>query len=592
MDIFEEIKTINIFSNGIRSSPFNKYNSSLELYEKSDFLNNLINNTNKTIHLFERINSIDSFTSLNYILLSTQNYILGSKDYLNNRDISLLENRLNIKNKYLIKIAEKVGVDHSDYDLLFKQQLDNIKKITNKLGYKEFLDELYFFLFHQQNNELLKSNDNEKLITQIKSLFDKHIGLNNLEDSLRDLKTLEIDLNTEDTNQLFKFKETFDVLVTKIRQKNINYFSSFADKYLYSSSDLNPTTKFLIEKQLESKIQVDLKLSKSQENSRYILFEDGSLITFDKNSKMTSHEDISKFQNLINSDTLKFIFRKNPTLYKFINSIITQDDYYENAFVFSKTILNNINTIKNTGIKIESLKNKSFEVMDDYINQLIDKEKIKAFTYSIVSNKYKHLINEHTINIFKNFYDSSFDASKIQSLVGKKIAAFNTPEDFNLFASNILEKLTEFKEDLFIDKINLMNIEPVYAKDNIYVIEINTFNESKSLGSPQWCIARDDFYFTQYKSSDNKQFFIYDFNRSSEDNRSMIGFTLYNDGSFYTQHLKNDDSFSVDKDLTKIRDEIVINNLDKFNISENFKDEIESRLNINKNTIKLNKGTI
>ena len=57
----------------------------------------------------------------------------------------------------------------------------------------------------------------------------------------------------------------------------------------------------------------------------------------------------------------------------------------------------------------------------------------------------------------------------------------------------------------------------------------------------------------------------------------MIGFTLYNNGKFKTQHLKDDDYFDVNSELTNIRDFIVMNNKESFELSKDLIEEIESR---------------
>jgi len=155
----------------------------------------------------------------------------------------------------------------------------------------------------------------------------------------------------------------------------------------------------------------------------------------------------------------------------------------------------------------------------------------------------------------------------LQNLIGVKIAAFKTSEDFNNFLNNVFNNLSEFKEDKLLEKLDLFNVSPVYNKDNIYVIEVKDYYISKAFGSPQWCIVREESYFNDY-ANDNRQYFLFDFNKNEKDEKSMIGFTLYNNGEFYTQHMKNDEYMEVDSTLSSIRDYIVFFDKENYDLSD------------------------
>jgi len=99
------------------------------------------------------------------------------------------------------------------------------------------------------------------------------------------------------------------------------------------------------------------------------------------------------------------------------------------------------------------------------------------------------------------------------------------------------------------------------------VFPVKEYKDSKSLGSPSWCIVRNESYFDSYTSYNQKQYFLYDFNKTEKENDSLIGFTLTENGDFHTQHLRNDDYLNVNKQLQDIADKIMFNHKDEFKLS-------------------------
>jgi hypothetical protein len=106
---------------------------------------------------------------------------------------------------------------------------------------------------------------------------------------------------------------------------------------------------------------------------------------------------------------------------------------------------------------------------------------------------------------------------------------------------NVFQQLDGFTPENLERTINKFGIEPFYSKDNIIAFKIDKYEECKELGSPSWCIHREESYFNTYTNNDCRQFIIYDFEKDSKDVKSIIGFTTYQDGSLRTQHLKDDD---------------------------------------------------
>jgi hypothetical protein len=175
--------------------------------------------------------------------------------------------------------------------------------------------------------------------------------------------------------------------------------------------------------------------------------------------------------------------------------------------------------------------------------------------------------------------DSGVSKGVIQNLVGKKLSAINTQEEFEKYLEKVIEHISSFSEDILMDKLNTNNIKPVINKNNIVIFEIDTFAQSQQLGSPSWCIARSDYYFNLYKNEDTKQYFMYDFNKDEKDNQSMIGFTVNKDGSMKTQHAKNDDYHEVDDYLQKVINKILYLEQSSYTLSQDVIEKLEQEFN-------------
>jgi hypothetical protein len=185
-----------------------------------------------------------------------------------------------------------------------------------------------------------------------------------------------------------------------------------------------------------------------------------------------------------------------------------------------------------------------------------------------LSNKYKDLLTKDALESFKTLYDSKISEKELQSLIGKKLASIKTTEEFEKYLEKVINQFNGFNPEALTGKLAKMNIEPLLTENDIYVFEVKTFEESKALGSPSWCIARNDYHFNTYTSSEKRQFFIYDFNKSEKSNESMIGITLEKSGSFNTQHLKNDDYVSPTEFLKDIQKRLILKEVDQYRLDD------------------------
>lgn len=562
-------------------------------YTDSEFVKILMEISN-SIHMF--FINLDSFEE-DIKSLGRFHYLKSAKNTLESSFNSLYNCFIyqNIHIKYISAIANKINCDISEEINLIKENealiLEKFKQFEQYIDLNSKIESIINIENIEINSKNIDSPEIKKLIKNIKNEIDNS-GLS--KEQIFSIYNASTNLKNDihQNYEQFKINDIYQKCYQKIRNKNINYLSSMAHKYEYMLKNENTDNKifdFLFKKQFENSIQLDIELNSNCEYKKYIVFEDLTVLAFDKKDNLKIFENILDVENIFLEDLLKFSLRKNPSLYKFVKQKIDDDGLKNNiplsVFLMCNNLLTNSNILKNEKFDINYLKNMSFEYADDKINSIVRNDKIKSFAYSIVSKKYEHLINNESLKIFEEFYDLEMSKKSLQNLIGVKIAAFKTSEDFNNFLNNVFDNLSEFKEDKLIEKLGLFNITPVYNKDNIYVIEVKDYYISKAFGSPQWCIVREESYFNDY-ANNNRQYFLFDFNRNEKDEKSMIGFTLYNNGEFYTQHMKNDNYIEVDSDLSSIRDHIVFFDKENYELSEEKLESLSQVFEIKKTSLK------
>lgn len=260
--------------------------------------------------------------------------------------------------------------------------------------------------------------------------------------------------------------------------------------------------------------------------------------------------------------------RKNPTLnrevkkyleinsYDCINSIQILVDYYmENQQVFSA---NGLDLSK----KMKDVKKFNIEHATDELKNFMLDYNTRQLAQSIASNKYRHLYDYKTQEIFKELYTLGVSKAYIQDNIGRKLAAFNTPEDFNNALRKVVQTFNGFDERAYIEKANRYGADIVSNSHDILVLQIDNFDQSNKLGSPSWCISRDQYYFDSYCNTNSVQFFMYDFSKDITDTSSMIGITYGLDNgkidfkNIKAAHYKNDSSIDYPDLLDAISERI------------------------------------
>jgi len=295
-------------------------------------------------------------------------------------------------------------------------------------------------------------------------------------------------------------------------------------------------------------------------------------------------------------DLVAFELRKKPTLKNLVlNQLQNVYPYINECLVMINTYLDNEDILKNNKFDLKKIEenykndqhfsNNFFEYTDDKMHSIITEHKINQYANSIASNKYKFLYNEETYKIAKELYELKVNVKQLQEMIGSKIASFRDPEDFNSALTHLLNTYNEFIPESIVNKAKNINAEIISNVDNLLIIEIKNFEQSKIMGSPSWCITRNRAYFDSYISDNGHQYFIYDFNKGSSDLYSMIGLTLNYDGAYNASHLKNDAHLDQVK-AQKYQLAIIKNNLSAFPELDNKIKEILNLDEMNHNKTK------
>lgn len=484
----------------------------------------------------------------------------------------------------LTLMADEVGADYDD----LTAKIDNLCKMSKKsFSFMDPMAQLVneYVQIEQYMKNSTYDKDEYKIyqdeMADIISAYSKTIG------------TAPIYLEMSSQNivapQVREFNIIRDEIMFRIKEKEPSAYFNMSDFYHRDiSTHSGDLATFMLGKKHEDNISSRITLTQSQKIQDYIVFDDSS-VCYKKGGVYQLVQDKKEFKAIFSElehSIIAYQLRKKPKVAQYISQLYTESGYgvkaigdLENVLIVMDTYLNNEQVLKNMKMDLSVFENKSFEAIDDHMNGLIKKHKLQHYANNSLSNKNKHLLNDNSLKSFKLLMDSGVSKSVIQNLVGKKLSAINTPEEFETYLEKVVAHISGFTEDILLDKLKNLNIAPVYQENNAVVFEVNTFDESQKLGSPSWCIARTEYYFNDYKSEGNKQYFMYDFNRNEKDDESMIGFTIRTDGSMRTQHSKSDDYHKVDDYLQGIINKILYTEKDKYNLSQEVITQLEKEFN-------------
>lgn len=411
----------------------------------------------------------------------------------------------------------------------------------------------------QENRPVMKMTDKFKdIYEKQEKLFTDFIEAN------KDiLVSRETHANFNQANLIADYKKVLKICEILIEKTNIHMNCKhlkavkFLDTYVDSHDEIIALTNFE-EKFRDLNIVAIINNIKNSSITAGIIFNDHSIAIKKKGYEGFQYSPTSFVgADLIIDgyvDDVNYMLRKNPSMNKSVKVLLKNlraKHVNNQQLLFNslkglkiglKSYFDNENILKSHNFDmINELKtSRSFEEFDDKIHKVVRKHKIEQYAMSIVSNKYKNLYSEKTFSIMEELYDMGISTHILQDMIGKKMASIKNTRSLNSALKSLLSSLNGFEISNIKMKAKANNVKILFEEENYLVLEIDTFKQSKAMGSPSWCISRDDYHFKNYTDGGNIQVFAYDFSLTSKDNKSIVGVTFTRGMKVHAAHNKND----------------------------------------------------
>lgn len=452
-------------------------------------------------------------------------------------------------------------------------------ELTNDVRYKKIFESL---------------EDREDILVNAVELFNKGVNEFNLENKQNIYtKILNRDIDTNPT--LKHIKELSNVMnagfpeiagedqsivdiefleeyINKINETTISVFKklrnekevfSMADHFFdnVKNTEAGKTVADFLKKKEEDLTPIKYTEIELEGNlyKKMMFFSDSSMLAQKATGEyieIYSNKQIQKIRDELVVEMIKDEFKKYPQTAKALLHIVKDVDnfgftsfqkvmstYKENMDILKLYNVDVINTYNSLPKKESDYR--TMEAVDDFLNKTIKNHKVKQYANSIGSNKYDYLYNDESYKTIEKIYDLSLKRNIFQQHIGKKLAAYKTPEEFNEALKLFYRSFNDFAKGSVLNKAENADVEVLVEQDDLLILKIHSFEESKALGSTSWCISRDEIYFNSYTSNGKEQYFIYDFTYDAEECESMIGITL-DRGSYSTAHYRDDEPTGED----------------------------------------------
>lgn len=198
--------------------------------------------------------------------------------------------------------------------------------------------------------------------------------------------------------------------------------------------------------------------------------------------------------------------------------------------------------------------------------------------------------------LFSKF--NKLTANTKSKVIGRMSSIRNASEIKKFINDALVERYSWNKDDLLsFVAINTPNCEVVYDKDNIVILQVHTYDESKTLcySRTSWCITTSSDQWINYVTRDaNKQYFFFDFSKPEKDELAHVGFTVSGkDGIKYAHSTTDRDLINGGRGIeyhgkrVNIRNILANNNIDmgifmKINPNKYYKWDIDSLVELAK----------
>lgn len=487
-------------------------------------------------------------------------------------------------------ISEKLDIDISKNLRNINDYIDDLEGLSSLNNLYDEVDTVLTEL--EKLAENFEKNQDESLLLDFQKMLSNQELINKPE--FKDIGSLFSHFKVAETFE--RIQNEVNIMLDKALNNKKDFALTDAHRFILDNNknENNDLMGFIKRKAQDYQINFDYSPDNTSKYKSFIQFKDESCLVKFKDgtySHIKNNTEAKECLEELFNGVINYKLRKSPKIAETFVKLLKEDlTHFNFALIAMDTYLNNVNILKANNFNIiKAAKGSSFEYLDDDMNKAIKDQKIIQYAHSIVSKKYRDLYNKETYKIIKEIYNLDVSKEKLQELFGKKLAAYKTTEDLNNGLTKLLDSFNNFDFETILEKTKNNKATLISSEDNIIIVKIDNFNQSKALGSNSWCISRDKQYFDSYTNNNKNQYFIYNLNKNSIDTESIIGLTLKSDGSYYTAHKKNDDSFSRNDFIKELQIKILNNQKELYKeIHPELKELIEERKNftINKHANK------
>lgn len=324
--------------------------------------------------------------------------------------------------------------------------------------------------------------------------------------------------------------------------------------------------------------------------------------TFNKQNKKIVEQIVSKYSGCHNCYFAKYFFSisdGSPNMFSW-----AMTNLYKNRV--SITLLKHVivwcqnypQLIKNLRKGTPTAYNGFYEIQD-LVSEMIALRKNKRanLVINMFNTAQKKLLKKVELN---NVNLETFSKFSILSDVKKRnfIRKMSTIEDVEdimrqmKLLTNIHFEWNRDSFNEFINNASGINCEVVYDNNNIVVVKVNDYETIKHLAkTTNWCISKNKRFWNEYiefKEGKTKQYVLFDFNKSEDNELSIVGFTTTNNGIVHAHSFSNKNLMRENKEYPHVRCFIerqkdIIGVLKSVNLSEDMFYDVEKyRYNWNK----------
>lgn len=301
-------------------------------------------------------------------------------------------------------------------------------------------------------------------------------------------------------------------------------------KYFELATSLNKTATL---RHIELK-QISMIGLNDEEKIKH--FVESAIKSFYKILKTDNKSDRQKIESLKHTDLplddFLFITEKKKD-YKHL--IKQKNIYFEEENKKLKNAIDN-NNLRDYKISIE--------YQNDDIEKAIIASNGNKLKRSIISNKYRHLVNEETEEIFLECAKQGVTKEQFRNSVAPKIAAMKSASEFNELLGQVIGTNIEWNPEAFVEKAQSNDTEVIKNENGVVYLEVNNFSDSQAFGSRMWCITRANDYLEDYLFNMNTRIvFRLDTNKDIKDPEAYIAM-LYKGTELNEVYDKNDTLYS------------------------------------------------